>query len=197
MSPGPSMKSFLIFILSWAALFAGAYELFHDRFYPPGDLIGAAIISFFAALGIGALRKARIDRKDAALAGRPEGPPRDGERVAISGTIKPSGAPLRAPFSGVECIAYDYTVTHRGNRGTSDTRQTVIQDRLGIALAPCVIHSPAGGIGHDRILFRGVVADHADLVADWKDVFLEPAVIQVAVRRDDPVAAPGSGSVIK
>src|SRR4051812_8757219 len=106
------MKSVLAFLLSWGLPFLALWYGAHQLFYPPGDWIGAALVSFFAALGIGAVRKWRFERRDARLAARPEGPPRDGERVAIAGTIEPIGEPLVAPLSGQACVAYDYSISH-------------------------------------------------------------------------------------
>src|SRR5438874_1654689 len=132
------MKSFLVTLASWAILYFGIEYVFRQRFYPPGDWIGALLVSFFMALGIGALRKARIDAGDAELIARPEGPPRDGKREAISGTIQPIGAVLIAPFSGFECVAYDYEVSHYNETGKT---RNVVLDRAGFALAPSVIIS--------------------------------------------------------
>jgi hypothetical protein len=134
--------------VTWAALFAGIYYGYHRFYEPPGDWIGALIVSFFVALGIGALRKSSIDKHDAALVARPEGPPSDGERVAIAGTLEPTGATLQAPFSGTECVAWDYSVQHTESSRTGSS-STTVQDRLGIALAPCVIRS---GVREVRLL---------------------------------------------
>ncbi|MGZ3256790.1 MAG: hypothetical protein ACXWG9_13355, partial [Usitatibacter sp.] len=82
------MKSFLVFLLSWGVSFLALWYGAHELFYPPGDWIGGLIVSFGIALGIGSLLKARLERRDAAIVARPEGPPRDGERVAIAGTIE-------------------------------------------------------------------------------------------------------------
>jgi hypothetical protein len=93
------------------------------------------------ALGIGALRQARIDRMDAGLLERAEGPPRDGQRNAVAGTLEPIDAPLQAPFSGQQCVAYEYIVRHSVPSRNTNGQPTVVQDRMGIALAPCVIKS--------------------------------------------------------
>ena len=133
------MKSFLVTLVIWGALFCAVWYGFHELYYPPGDWVGAALISFFGALGIGALRKARLEGGDAALLARPEGPPSDGERVAIGGTIELLGAALRAPLSGAECVAYDYSISHwRPSRKGQSTEEI---DRSGMALAPSQIHS--------------------------------------------------------
>jgi len=136
------MKSFLVTLLIWGILFGALWFGFHEVYLPPGDVIGAGLISFFMALGIGALRKARLESGDAAILEKPEGPPADGERVAIGGTLELLGASLRAPLSGVECIAYDYSISHwvrshidQKNRGTDKI------DRSGMALAPSQVRT--------------------------------------------------------
>jgi len=143
------VKSVFQFLLSWGISFAVLWYGAHQLFYPPGDWIGAALVSFFFALGVGGLIKARLERRDAALAARPEGPPRDGERVAIAGTIEPTGEPLRAPLSGKACVAYDYSISHipersvliDGQSKNQSSRPSPVVDRSGMALAPSVIRS--------------------------------------------------------
>ena len=150
-------KSILEFLLSWGVPFLALWYAAHERFYPPGDWIGAALVSFFMALGIGALRKARFERRDARLAARPEGPPRDGERVAIAGTIEPTGEVLRAPLSGQPCVAYDYSISHIPDPNPfigkkpedQPSRPSPVIDRSGMALAPSVIRS---GVREVRLL---------------------------------------------
>ncbi|HUJ12974.1 MAG TPA: hypothetical protein VL284_04205 [Thermoanaerobaculia bacterium] len=132
----------------WAVAFAGADFVYHRIYSPPGDWIGALIVSFFVALGVGSLRKSRIDNHDAMLIALPDGPPRDGERTAIAGTLDPTGAPLQAPFSGAECVAYEYTV-HHDEPGKPGERSTSVQDRMGLALAPCTIRA---GVRDIRLL---------------------------------------------
>jgi hypothetical protein len=142
------MKSFLITLLTWAGAFAALWWGARELFYPPGDWIGAALVSFFVALGIGGLRKARIDRRDAAIVARPEGPPRDGERVAIAGTLEATGEPLLAPLSRQPCLVYDYSISHipkhallSENRSDPTSRPSPVIERSGLALAPLVIRS--------------------------------------------------------
>jgi hypothetical protein len=146
----------MIFILTWGASFALLWYGAHELFYPPGDWIGAALVSFFFALGVGGIRKYRFERRDARIVGKPEGPPRDGERVAIAGTIEPIGEALRSPFSGVPCVAYDYSMTHIPklppllDRGSNQSRQpSRVMDRSGFALAPSIIRS---GVREVRLL---------------------------------------------
>ena len=154
------MKSFIVTLATWGILFLPLWYGAHELFYPPGDWIGALIASFSIALGIGGLRKARLERRDAAIVARPEGPPRDGERVAIAGTVEPMGAVLAAPLSGAECVLYDYEISHIpeipafiGGRKNSSRPSPVI-DRSGMAMAPVVIRS---GLRDVRLLaFPGI-----------------------------------------
>ncbi len=155
------MKSFLVFLASWGVPFAALWYGAHELFYPPGDWIGAAIVSFGVALGIGGLRKARLERRDAAIAARPEGPPRDGERVAIAGTIEPTGEALRAPLSGLDCVVYDYSISHVpkpppliGKPANQSSTPSPVVDHSGMAMAPSIIRS---GVREVRLLaFPGI-----------------------------------------
>lgn len=142
------MKSFLVTIVSWGILFVPLWYGAHELFYPPGDWIGALIVSFGLALGIGGLRKARLERRDAAIIARPEAAPRDGERVAIAGTIEPIDAVLKAPLSGAECVIYDYEISHIpelpafiGKAKNQNSQPSPVIDRSGMAMAPSIIRS--------------------------------------------------------
>ncbi|MGZ5571820.1 MAG: ankyrin repeat domain-containing protein [Usitatibacter sp.] len=150
------MKSFLVFLLSWGVSFLALWYGAHELFYPPGDWIGALIVSFGIALGIGSLLKARLERRDAAIVARPEGPPRDGERVAIAGTIEATGEPLRAPLSGLDCVVYDYSISHVpkpppliGKAKNQSSQPSPVIDRSGMAMAPSIIRS---GVREVRLL---------------------------------------------
>ena len=150
------MKSFLVTLFTWAVLFAALWYGAHGFFYPPGDWIGALIVSFGLALGIGGLRRARLERRDASIVARPEGPPRDGERVAIAGTVEPTGEALRAPFSGAECVAYDYSISHVpkpppgiGTMKNQNSQPSEVISRSGMAMAPSIIRS---GVREVRLL---------------------------------------------
>lgn len=68
--------------------------------------------------------------------------PRDGAVAVVTGTVQGNGAPLQAPFSGEECFAYSYRISH--DNGKSGKRRSVIQLYEGWALAPCTIAGPAG-----------------------------------------------------
>lgn len=99
------MKSLLLFFAMWCCSFAPLGFAAHRMFLEPGDWIGALLVSLFLALGLNGLHKARLERRDAILLARPEGPLKDGQRVAIVGTIEPEAEPLVAPLSGRKCLA--------------------------------------------------------------------------------------------
>ena len=140
------MKSLFIFLLSWGAPFLALWYGAHWLFYPPGDWIGAALVSFFFALGVGALRKWRLEQRDAAIIARPAGLLRDGHRVAVCGTLEPVGAILQSPLTGQECVVYDYSISHipeqsplLGKSSNSGPQPAPREDRTGLAMVPCVI----------------------------------------------------------
>jgi hypothetical protein len=64
-------------------------------------------------------------------------PPKDGRLEAATGTVRALGTPLEAPFTGQECVAYEYNVKNRAE-GRSDF--------TGVALAPCAIETPRGPV---------------------------------------------------
>ena len=136
------MKSAAITLATWAILFALLWYGAHELFYPPADWIAALVVSFLGACGIGSLRKARLERRDAHIVARSKGAPRDGARVAITGTLEPIDAVLTAPLSGEPCVYYDYEISHVPERRSDDnTSASPVIDRGGMAMAPVVIRS--------------------------------------------------------
>ncbi len=137
------MKRFAVTLLVWAAAFALLYRLAWNRYYPPGDWIAALIVSFFVALGVGAIRRSRMERGDELIVGRTGEPLADGARVAVAGTLEPAAGTLLAPFSGEACLVYEYEIFHIERGRTRGSSSIEVVDRSGFALAPCVIR--AGG----------------------------------------------------
>ena len=145
------MTSVVIAVLSWIVAFLSleyVFEHFYsfdtwlatptlERWYA---LSGADFAAFFASLSfgfaVGGLLYARFEKGEAAIIARSEGPPVDGELVAITGTIEALGEPLIAPFSGQTCLAYDYDIQHR-----KQSEPGLVMDRNGLALAPCAIRA--------------------------------------------------------
>jgi hypothetical protein len=125
-------------LVLWVAVF---FFLLRDRFEPPADWIGAAVMGFGAHLIMGMLinivRRLRESRLVARAArGHVPG---DGEQVAILGTIEPAGKPLIAPLSGLPAVLYDYKIDARLNK----SRQTVFS---GFGLSPAAIRASIGNV---------------------------------------------------
>lgn len=91
-----------------------------DRYYfavPSGGLIALALFSIWGIVRGGAKKS----RSRAELFRRAESGdmPTDGEPIVVQGKVRPAGAILRAPFSGVECVGYEYRLYffYRNSRG--------------------------------------------------------------------------------
>ncbi len=141
-----AVKGIFVFLASWAASFLALWFGAHWLFYPPGDSIGAGIVSFCCALGLGAWRKWQLERRDAAIIARADAPLQDGRRVAVSGTLEATDGVLLAPLSGQDCLVYDYSISHipeqsplLGKTSNFASRPAPREDRTGLAMAPCVI----------------------------------------------------------
>jgi hypothetical protein len=152
------VKSILVAVLCCIASFLGieyvfehvySFEVWIGTPYPLLPLLhlaelhdadyAAILASLFFTFAVVGLLAAHRDRFDRAIIAEPEGPPVDGELVAITGNVEALGQPLVAPFSGQTCLAYDYVIEHRNSLSESDGG--VVVDREGLALAPCAIRS--------------------------------------------------------
>ncbi|MGK2860225.1 MAG: ankyrin repeat domain-containing protein [Thermoanaerobaculia bacterium] len=122
-----------------AALVAGYYLLLRGRFSAPNDAIAAVALGIALWIASGLLSGALNASKQRRMLRRAlDGVPfEDGERVAVAGTIRPLADPLVAPFSGRECVAYQYSVMPFSRRGG-----TLSTNANGQALTPSVIESP-------------------------------------------------------
>jgi hypothetical protein len=132
----------LLRVLALAAL---VYFLLRGLVPAPADAILAIVAGLAASIaygmGVAAWRR-RHERTlvAAAIAGNL---PRDGQRVAVVGRIRPAAQPLTAPLSGERCVAYSYEAFHTEGSGKSRRR---VQDFTGMALCPSRIHSTLGPI---------------------------------------------------
>jgi hypothetical protein len=103
------------------------------------DWIAGSLAGLFTVLGISLIvmpGDARLLRRDSRVV------PRDGERVAICGTLETIGEPLHAPFSGTACAAYNYNIYHTtsGSKG----RTVTVPHITGMALAPSAVRFELG-----------------------------------------------------
>ena len=135
-------RNCLIAIAVWIALFAGyAFVLFHNDVPFEGALLGGGVMSFLVGIGLAMINGARFDMRDRAALGRfRRGErPRDGQLAAVSGEIRATFEPLRAPFSQQECVVYRYDI------GPAQTRHRNAQrDYVGFGFTTCAIHSRMG-----------------------------------------------------
>jgi hypothetical protein len=140
-------RTFLLQCIGFLAA-AGAVMVFLRAVYghPPSKTLGVSLLTaLFACIALGLLFGiAKPVRERAALrrclAGKR---PSEGERAGIAGTIEPaaSGETLRAPFSGVDSLAYRYEIYEMRRIGKSSSKVTYFE---GVALVPSVVTSAAG-----------------------------------------------------
>jgi ankyrin repeat protein len=141
----------LLGIVFLAALFGAYYVVLTPRVEWPGNAFlsgfGAVFSGIFISGLFGVFRAYRDARRLRGASSNAVGTFKDGETVAVAGTIRPLDAPLTAPFSGTPCVAYDYDIVHIAHRSTSNGTETYEQhDISGLALTPSIIDTPTGGV---------------------------------------------------
>lgn len=94
-----------------------------------------------------------------------EPPPEDGP-VVVTGAARPLGAPLRAPLSGVECVAYQYRMYYRTS-DQSERRRRTVPVYWGHACRPFRIDTAGRAI---RVMAVPRLADEAARLAAPDDV---------------------------
>ena len=94
-----------------------------------------------------------------------EPPPEEGP-VVVTGAARPLGAPLRAPLSGVECVAYQYRMYYRTS-GSSESRRRTVPVYWGHACRPFRIDTAGRAI---RVMAVPRLADEAAHLAAPDDV---------------------------
>ena len=97
--------------------------------------LGGTFATLVASSAVGLL----MGQKDRAALRRARNglPPKDGRLEAATGPIRPVGAPLEGPFTGKECVAYEYDVKDSDEARSAFT---------GFALAPCAIDTSTGPV---------------------------------------------------
>ncbi len=163
---------FAVYVL--AALFVG-HLIF--RRYPvwPAVVFGGAFGGFVVWIGLaylGGVRTKLVEarRLRATMEG---GPPRDGETIAVLGTMEAAGPLLASPLTGRPCVAYKYAIRRRDK---------LLYD--GFALTPSVVSSQHGQLrilGYPALEVKPRVIPEAEAVPNFsayreKTPFAEPDV---------------------
>lgn len=103
------------------------------------------------AIASGSLRQWGIARRNRRLVEHAPGlvERRDGQRVAVCGTIESQGETLRSPIYDEECVAYQYTMYHQvysGSRVTTSAARKAsykrVVDYAGFGAVPATIQGP-------------------------------------------------------
>jgi hypothetical protein len=144
-------KSCLVSLLIWAALSAAYWYWLRGHLNPPADVWVSIGAGFFMAVVVGTFRTAVAAAGDARRvrgALEPGGfmgeQPKDGETIAVAGTIRPLGEALLAPFSRQRAVLYSYEIEHDNPTVRSEMR--TVKDYSGFALTPSVIDSMRGAV---------------------------------------------------
>ncbi len=72
-------------------------------------------------------------------------PPAEGGPMLVTGSVRAEGPPLRAPLSGIECVAYQYRLYERVWMGSNSQRRTVVYWG-GYACQPFLVDTPARAV---------------------------------------------------
>ncbi len=130
------------------AVFGGYYALLRGRVESPADLI----LSAFGAIGllmlVSAVKQVAFGTGDSDALKRAEQglPLEDGRKEAVWGPIFPLGETLTAPFSGRECVAYEYDAKKPSATDSDGDSRPSGSAISGLALAPSVIRSDRGDV---------------------------------------------------
>jgi hypothetical protein len=100
------------FLSVWAILTWSVFQILPERNEPILRNVFAPLSAFFltfAVLGTwGFARGSPWKMRPPVLGAKA---PEDGQIVQAIGRVRPLGFPLRAPFSGTECVSYMYTIS--------------------------------------------------------------------------------------
>src|SRR5881394_1759351 len=144
-------KACIIGLLTWAALSAAYWYWLHQHLNPPADVWVSIAAGFIMAVVVGTIRTAFASAGDAQRVRRALEPagfmgdqPKDGETIAVAGTIRPLGEALLAPFSRKRAVLYSYEIEHDNPSMRNEMR--TVKDYSGFALTPSVIDSMRGAV---------------------------------------------------
>jgi hypothetical protein len=142
------LRGCILALVFYLALAVGYFLWFDTVADWPENVIGAGVMALLVLISLGALYTARLRLRDWSLlsAARHGARPVDGKMAAVAGTIHPVSQPLRAPFSGVDCVLCEYDVSRERQRvgGRQESKNGV--DFTGFLMNPCVIRTPHGDV---------------------------------------------------
>jgi hypothetical protein len=84
--------------------------------------------------------------------------------VEVSGSARPEGAPLRAPFSGLPCVLYSYTVEQRRQSGKENTWETIAK---GTSAEPFYVQDETGRVLVVPFDARLILPDKRTTRSNW------------------------------
>jgi hypothetical protein len=144
------LRSCLVLLFFYAALFVTYLWWLSQMFDPPGVWIGAAVVALIAGCCLGALYNSGVAYREWSLisSARHDLPWSDGRWTAVAGEIHPVAEPLVAPFSGAECIMCEYDITRYQRVKAADDKDndTPGSDFTGFLMNPCVVRSRMGDV---------------------------------------------------
>lgn len=142
------LRGCLLSLLLLAAL-VGFYIYWLGNAFPEGEtLILGAIVGLIVFFCIGALSNAWRAWGDWSLISEARYglPLNDGRMVAVSGTIRPIGNPLIAPFSHTECVICEYDLAKPKVTGSSEDSDNTGSDYAGFLMTPSKIEGRSGEV---------------------------------------------------
>lgn len=149
---------------------AGGYMYAFDQIFqrPEGLIFGgiSGLITFFC---IGALTNAWTAWSDWSLISKSEFGIQlnDGEKIAVAGRIRADGEPMKAPFSGKECVICEYHIAQPEVESSSSDSDNTASDFAGFLMTPCKIETSWGDV---RLLgfpmVDDTVIDHCILTSE-------------------------------
>ena len=167
------VKGCVTMLVLFAAVFGGYFWFLQHLEFPIN-----LILSLFGAIGLLILLSSIYqiifgEGHDKAFQRAQRGEPlREGEIEAVWGPITPLGEPLTAPFSGQECVAYEYDAKRPTVEDSEGDAREQGSDIAGLALTPSVIRSNRGDV---RLLGFSMLTDFPEQDLDQYPSKLEQA----------------------
>jgi hypothetical protein len=142
------MRSCLLMLAVYAALYYGYYTWLAQTFDPPGLYWGTGVVALLVSFCLGSLINACSSYREWSLlsAARHDLPRSDGRWTAVAGEIHPVTEPVIAPFSGEACVMCEYDVTDRKRAGKRTEGGNPGVDFTGFLMNPCLVRSRSGDV---------------------------------------------------